>query len=100
MGIRQALTQAQFPDGSPAPVDLLDGSTTRVGSAAHRLVGWGLVFAQMKQVFVMLHSPAAEARRVEVAARGKDPVSLGVDPDTAAPFMPYRGGFARTCSPE
>jgi hypothetical protein len=54
------------------------------------LVGWGLVFAQMKQVFVMLHPPAAEARRVEAAARGKDPVSLGVDPDTAAPFTPYR----------
>ena len=58
----------------------------RFGALGLWLVGWGLVFAHMKQVFVMLHPPAAERRRVEV--RGKDP--LGVDPDTADPFAPYR----------
>jgi hypothetical protein len=58
----------------------------RFGALGLWLVGWGLVFAQMKQVFVMLHPPAAEGRRVEAAARGKDPI----DPDTADPFTPYR----------
>ena len=65
-------------------------SMRRFGALGLWLVGWGLVFAQMKQVFVMLHPPAAEACRVEAAARGKDPVSLGVHPDTATPFTPYR----------
>jgi hypothetical protein len=62
----------------------------RFGALGLWLCGWGLVFEQMKQAFVMLHPPAAEGRRVEAAARGKDSVSLGVDPDTADPFAPYR----------
>lgn len=60
----------------------------RFGALGLWLCGGGLVFEQMKQAFVMLHPPAAEGRRVEAAARGKD--SLGVDPDTADPFTPYR----------
>jgi hypothetical protein len=66
----------------------------RFGALGLWLVGWGLVFAHMKQVFVMLHPPAAESRRIEGAARGKHPPRekdpLGVDPDTAHPFTPYR----------
>lgn len=62
----------------------------RFGALGLWLCGWGLVFAQMKQVFVMLHPPAAECRRVDGTARGKHPVSLGVDPATADPFTPYR----------
>jgi hypothetical protein len=65
-------------------------SMRRFGAFGLWLVGWGLVFAHMKQVFVMLHPPAAEWRRVEGTAHGKHPVSLGVDPDTADPFTPYR----------
>jgi hypothetical protein len=60
----------------------------RFGALGLWLCGWGLFFAQMKQGFVMLHPPAAEGRRVETAAHGKDP--LGADPDTADPFTPYR----------
>ncbi len=62
----------------------------RFGALGLWLVGWGLVFAHMKQVFVMLHPPAAEWRRVEGTVRGKHPASPGVDPDTADPFTPYR----------
>ena len=66
----------------------------RFGALGLWLVGWGLVFAHMKQMFVMLHPPAAEWRRVEGTERGKHPPRekdpLGVDPDTADPFTSYR----------
>ncbi|HET6781061.1 MAG TPA: hypothetical protein VFH67_03085, partial [bacterium] len=66
----------------------------RFGALGLWLCGWGLFFAQMKQGFVMLHPPAAEWRRVEGTTRGKHPPRerdpLGVDPDTADPFTPYR----------
>ena len=62
----------------------------RFGALGLWLCGWGLVFAHMKQVFVMLHPPAVARQRVEAAARGKDSVSLGVDSDAADPFTPYR----------
>jgi hypothetical protein len=62
----------------------------RFGALGLWLCGWGLVFAHMKQVFVMLHPPAVARQRVEAAARGKDSVSLGVDCDAADPFTPYR----------
>jgi hypothetical protein len=44
----------------------------RFGALGLWLCGWGLVFVHVKQGFVMLHPPAAEGRRVEAAARGKD----------------------------